>query len=135
MPYQDDIFTFVWDRMPDFQIILLTTHTILCALITPIVVHPKHCALALHLMHTLHWRLFHTFGLKLLLQAQSQSKFVMHHFVNNNNNLPEEEMKATTVEAFDNWEKVYNCSSVMTYSVSLFAGEGSGAALNNLCLW
>ena len=41
------------------------------------------------------------------------------------------EMKAVMVEGFDNW-KVYNCSLVMTYSVSLFAVKGSGAALNNL---
>ena len=135
MPHRDDIFTFAWDRTSDFQLILLTTHTILCALITPIVVRPTHWALALHLTHALLWRLFHTFGLGLLLQAQSRSKFVVRHFVKNYYYLPEEEMKAATIEAFDNWKKVYNCSLVMTYSASLLADKGSRAALNNLCLW
>ena len=102
MPHQDDIFTFARNRTPDFQLILLTTHAILCALLTSIVVRPKHWALALHLTHDFLWWLIHTVGLGLLLQAQSRNKFVVRHFVNNNNDLAEEEMKAATIEAFDN---------------------------------
>ena len=56
----------------------------------------------------------------------------MRHFVKNYYYLPEEEMKAATVEAFDNWKKLYNCSLVMTYSASYPAAKGSGAARNNL---
>ena len=44
-------------------------------------------------------------------------------------------MKTTTVEAFDNWKKLYNYILVMSYSASPFAGKGSGPALNNLFLW
>ena len=113
-----DLFTVAWDRTSDFQLALLTTYTIICALLTPIVVRPTHWALALHFTHALLWRLFHTFGLGLLLQAQSRSKFVVRHFVKNYYYLPEEEGKAAMIEAFDNWKKVYNCSLVMTYGAS-----------------
>jgi len=127
MMHQNVIFTFVWDRTSDFQLALLTTYTITCALLTPIVIRPAHWALALHFTHALLWRLFHTFGLGLVLQAQSRSKFVVRHFVKNYYYLPEEEGKAATVEAFDNWKKVYNCSLVMTYGAPLSTGTFSGA--------
>ena len=94
---------------------------------------PKPLDTALHLTHALLWGLFHTFGRELLFQAHSWSKFVVRHFVKNYYYLPEEEMRAALVEAFDDWKKVYNCSLVMTHSASLFAGKGSGAALDNLC--
>ena len=126
MPHRYDIFIYAWDRTSEFQLI--------CALLTPIVVRPEHWALALHVLHALLCRLFHTFGLGSLLQAESRSKYVVRHFVRNYYYLLEEEMKAARIEAFDNCEKVYNCSLVMTYSASLFAGKGSGAALNSLCL-
>ena len=99
---QNDVFTAAWDRMPDLQL-----STITCALLTPTVVHPTW-ALALN---ALLWQLFHTVELGVLLQAQSRSKFVVRH-------LSEEEGNAAMTEAFDNW-KVYNCSFVMTYGVSL----------------
>ena len=56
------------------------------------------------------------FGLGLLFQARFRSKLVVRHFVKNYYYLPEEEMKAGTVEAFDDWKRLYNCSLVMTYS-------------------
>ena len=56
----------------------------------------------------------------------------MRHFVKNYHYLPEGEMKAATVKAFDNWKRLYNCGLVMAYSASYPAVKGSGAALNNL---
>ena len=41
-----------WNRTSAFQLILLATHTIICALLAPIIIRPKHWGLAPHLTPT-----------------------------------------------------------------------------------
>jgi hypothetical protein len=81
-------------------------------------------------MHALSWRIFHSYGLGLLLRAQSQSKWAVRHFLKhyhypnegrhlstsgNVDDEKEEVVQAATEEAFSNWKVIYNISLVMTY--------------------
>ncbi|KAJ7574037.1 phospholipid methyltransferase-domain-containing protein [Mycena floridula] len=74
--------------------------------------------LSLHFAHALAWCLFHSFGLGLLLRAQSRSKFMVRHFVKNyhyEGGKGAADGKGAIVEAFANWKAIYNMSLCMTY--------------------
>ncbi|KXN92537.1 Phosphatidylethanolamine N-methyltransferase [Leucoagaricus sp. SymC.cos] len=73
--------------------------------------------LTLHFVHALTWCLIHYVGLGLLLRAQSQSKFLVRHYIKNYH-YPDGS-KGAIVEAFANWKVIYNMSMCMTY-VSCF---------------
>jgi phosphatidylethanolamine N-methyltransferase len=84
-----------------------------------------------YFLHALTWRLFHSFGLGLLLDVQSKSKWYVRHFLKHyhyrsadNDKVTESEtdtvVNRATEEAFCNWQVVYNISLVMTYGESKF---------------
>jgi phosphatidylethanolamine N-methyltransferase len=91
-------------------------------------------------MHALAWRVFHSFGLGLLLRAQSKSKWLVRHFLKHyhyhshggghHGGVPgrdlsgekEEVVQAATEEAFNNWKVTYNISLVMTYGEFAWRG-------------
>jgi len=70
---------------------------------------------ALHFSHALAWTLFHTFGLGLVLRAQSDSKFLVKHFMKNYHYPHENGGSGAIVEAFGNWKAIYNMSMCMTF--------------------
>lgn len=71
--------------------------------------------LTLHFVHALSWCIIHFFGLGLLLRAQSESKFLVRHYVKNYH-YPDGG-KGAVVEAFTNWKAIYNMSMCMTYGI------------------
>lgn len=60
------------------------------------------------LFQALLWRIFHSVVLGLVLQKQSEDKFITKHFV--------KYYGGSNTDAFNNWKSVYNYSLIMTYS-------------------
>ncbi|WVQ83696.1 hypothetical protein IAT38_005840 [Cryptococcus sp. DSM 104549] len=111
-------------RATDFALVLLVVYS-LSTLIPPL--SPRF-TLAGHFFHALVWRLFYSFGLGLLLRAQSKTKWLVRHYLKHyhypgDGTFDEEDedepresvVKRATEEAFGNWQVVYNISLVMTY--------------------
>ena len=117
-------------RATDFSLVVLVLYA-LTTLVPPL---PAKLALTAHFLHALSWRLFHSYGLGLLLRAQSKSKWLVRHYLkhyhyhgsvstseNENGKQGEETeeresvVKRATEEAFGNWQVGYNISLVMTY--------------------
>ena len=71
--------------------------------------------LALHFIHAFFWRFYHTFVLGFILQAQSQSKFLVRHFLKHYYYPDNDGGKGAIEEAFTNWKSIYNLSLCMTY--------------------
>ena len=71
--------------------------------------------LAFHLAHALAWRAVHSFGLGLVLMAQSDGKYLVRHFIQRYHYPGKEAGRAAVREAFDNWKALYNLSLCMTY--------------------
>lgn len=70
--------------------------------------------LALLLAHAAAWRLFHSFCLGLMLKKQSESKWMVRHFIKHyyyTQGATDEPVK----DAFKNWIGIYNLSLIMTY--------------------
>lgn len=75
--------------------------------------------LTMHYVHSLFWLLFHYVGLGLLLRAQSESKFLVRHYIKNYY-YPERDIgQGPIIEAFNNWKAIYNFSMCMTYGAHL----------------
>lgn len=114
-------------RATDFALVVLVLYA-LTTLVPPL---PPRLALTAHFLHALSWRLFHSYGLGLLLRAQSKSKWLVRHYLKHYHyhgsssaagNVAGEEteeresvVKRATEEAFGNWQVGYNISLVMTY--------------------
>lgn len=109
-------------RSTDFALVVLLGY----ALSTLVPALPPRLALTAHFLHALSWRVFHSYGLGLLLRAQSKSKWLVRHFLKHyhypgesttegENNERESVVKRATEEAFGNWQVGYNISLVMTY--------------------
>lgn len=118
-------------RAPDFAIVTLLLYA-LSTLVPPL---PSRVALSAHFLHALSWRVFHSFGLGLLLRAQSKSKWLVRHYLKHYHypgDSVEEDDVATraTEEAFGNWQVMYNMSLVMTYGKRC---EKSSADLSVVC--
>ena len=96
------------------MLVLLISY-ILVASCLPIMSH--RATLALHFAHACAWCIFHSFGLGLLLRAQSQSKFLVRHFLKNYPYPVNDKGDGAVQEAFTNWKSLYNMSLCMTYSV------------------
>ena len=69
----------------------------------------------LHFIHALTWCLLHSFGLGLLLRSQSESKFMVRHFLKHYHYPRNDGGKGAVLEAFSNWKSIYNLSMCMTY--------------------
>ena len=84
--------------------------------------------------HALAWALFHTFGLGLLLRAQSQRKFLVRHFLQNYHYPHHDGGKGAVLEAFSNWKQLYNLSMCMTYGENPCYSPGwASGKTNNFC--
>ncbi|KIJ41083.1 hypothetical protein M422DRAFT_31958 [Sphaerobolus stellatus SS14] len=73
-------------------------------------------SLVFHFLHALAWRFFHSFGLGLLLKAQSESKFLVKHFITHYHYPGKRAGIDAIREAFANWKSLYNLSLCMTYA-------------------
>ncbi|CDO68736.1 hypothetical protein BN946_scf184989.g2 [Trametes cinnabarina] len=100
-------------RATDFQLVLLMAYT--CSLIFLPSLSPS-VVLTLHFLHALAWCLFHSFGLGLLLRAQSQSKFLVRHYLKHYHYPQNDHGQGAIQEAFQNWKAIYNLSMTMTYA-------------------
>ncbi|KIK41161.1 hypothetical protein CY34DRAFT_224284 [Suillus luteus UH-Slu-Lm8-n1] len=75
-----------------------------------------HATLALHFAHACAWCMFHSFGLGLLLRAQSKSKYLVRHFLKHYHYPSRDHGDGAVQEAFTNWKALYNISLCMTYT-------------------
>ncbi|KAI0633043.1 phosphatidylethanolamine N-methyltransferase [Trametes polyzona] len=112
---QDTVFLHHVDllRASDFQLVLIMTYALAFAFIPSL---SPGVALALHGAHALAWCLFHSFGLGLLLRAQSQSKFLVRHYLKHYHYPQNDRGEGAVQEAFQNWKVIYNLSTTMTYA-------------------
>ncbi|KAG8908830.1 phosphatidylethanolamine N-methyltransferase [Tulasnella sp. 403] len=105
------LFNIDFFRVSDFQLLLLVVYTLVFMALPPL----SHSGtLALHFTHALLWRFFHSFGLGLLLKAQSDSKFMVRHFMKHYHYPPAS--TGAIEETFRNWKGLYNMSLCMTYA-------------------
>ncbi|KAG8991267.1 phosphatidylethanolamine N-methyltransferase [Tulasnella sp. JGI-2019a] len=98
-------------RASDFKLFLLIAYSIVFIGLQPL--SPDGTQI-IHFIHALCWRLFHSFGLGLLLKAQSENKWMVRHYVKHYYYPPGS--TGAIEEAFDNWKGLYNLSSCMTYA-------------------
>ena len=85
---------------------------------------PASAIVPLHFLHAIAWRCFHSFGLGYLLKAQSQSKYLVRHFLKHYYYPTGEGETGAVKDAFNNWKEMYNLSTCMIY--------GSDSALKGL---
>ena len=78
--------------------------------------------LAILTVNTLAWVLFHSFGLGLVLRAQSERKFLVRHFLKHYHYPRNDGGKGAVYEAFSNWKSIYNVSMCMTYGTTSSQG-------------
>ncbi|WWC64861.1 uncharacterized protein I303_107475 [Kwoniella dejecticola CBS 10117] len=113
-------------RANDFALVVLIAYAV-----STLIPHlGSRLALTGHFVHALLWRLFHSYGLGLLLRAQSKSKWLVRHYLKHyhypgdgtfdlededEGEAKEDVVKRATEEAFGNWQVIYNISLVMTY--------------------
>ena len=101
-------------RANDTMLVLVLFYAILLSLLPPSLSHGS--VLCFHFLHALTWCLVHYVGLGWLLSAQSQSKFLVRHFVKHYYYRDDSEgVAGARVEAFANWKAIYNLSMCMTY--------------------
>ena len=100
----------------DLQLVLLMAYALAFAFVPSL---SRSSALTLHFGHALAWCLFHTVGLGLLLRAQSQSKFMVRHYLKHYHYPQNDRGQGAVQEAFQNWKAIYNLSMGMTYGMSL----------------
>ncbi|KAG8958888.1 phosphatidylethanolamine N-methyltransferase [Tulasnella sp. 419] len=100
-------------RASDLKLLLAISYTLFNSFIGGSLTHKQ--GLVLHFLHAFGWRMFHSFGLGLLLKRQSESKFLVRHFVKNYYYPPGTAAEGAVEEAFSNWKSMYNLSLWMTY--------------------
>ncbi|KAG8856563.1 phosphatidylethanolamine N-methyltransferase [Serendipita sp. 411] len=113
------------------QLILLLTGYIIALAILPMLQLSSNTILHLHFVHALTWRIYYSFILGLILKGQSDSRFLVRHFLEHYHYSPlsltespggrgDRGVKEGAIrEAFDNWKGMYNLGMVMCY-VSFF---------------
>ncbi|KZO97479.1 phosphatidylethanolamine N-methyltransferase [Calocera viscosa TUFC12733] len=101
-------------RSSDFTLVVLLGYVLFLPLVLPKL--SERACLIFFFLHALAWRLFHSFGLGLLLKAQSERKWIVRHFIKHYHFPGEEGAKRAIEEAFDNWKSMYNLSLCMTYT-------------------
>ncbi|KAI0042743.1 hypothetical protein FA95DRAFT_1584332 [Auriscalpium vulgare] len=100
-------------RASDFMLVLAMFYPSAAAFLPQV---SNQGALALHFTHALFWGLFHCFGLGFILQAQSERKFLVRHFLKHYHYPQRDGGKGAVQEAFANWKAIYNLSMCMTYT-------------------
>ncbi|KAH7103765.1 phospholipid methyltransferase-domain-containing protein [Auriculariales sp. MPI-PUGE-AT-0066] len=105
-------------RAADFKLLLTIFYSGLLIMASSV---PPSFILPLHFLHAVGWRIFHSFVLGYLLKAQSQTKYLVRHFVKHYYYPPTSDSaeSGAVTDAFNNWKEVYNLSLCMTY-VSFF---------------
>ncbi|KAJ3491905.1 hypothetical protein NLI96_g367 [Meripilus lineatus] len=106
-------------RATDFQLVLIVFYVLLASFLPTL---SAKATLALYFCHALLWCLFHSFGLGLLLKAQSEKKFLVRHFLTHYHYPRNDNGKGALTEAFSNWKSIYNMTSFLgvawkTYSI------------------
>ncbi|KDR78306.1 hypothetical protein GALMADRAFT_245423 [Galerina marginata CBS 339.88] len=101
-------------RATDAMLVLLIAYGLVISFLPDL--SPKS-TLVLHFLHALTWCLVHYFGLGLLLRAQSESKFLVRHYLKNYHYdyIQKDGAQNAILEAFSNWKAIYNLSMCMTY--------------------
>ncbi|KAI0296989.1 phospholipid methyltransferase-domain-containing protein [Multifurca ochricompacta] len=102
-------------RAQDFMLLLAMAYPFLIVVLPNLMLSSPE----LHFGHALAWTLFHTFGLGLVLQAQSARKFLVRHFLKHYHYPARDGSRGAVREAFASWKAVYNLSMCMSY-VSCF---------------
>ncbi|KAJ7607468.1 phosphatidylethanolamine N-methyltransferase [Roridomyces roridus] len=100
-------------RANDATLLLIITYSVVLALL-PQRLSPSG-TLTLHFLHALAWCAFHCFGLGVLLRAQSESKFLVMHFMKNYHYPANDGGRGAAMEAWANWKAIYNLSMCMSY--------------------
>ncbi|KAF8228726.1 hypothetical protein L208DRAFT_226283 [Tricholoma matsutake] len=104
-------------RANDAMLVLVLFYAILLSVLPSVSPSLSHSSvLRLHFLHALTWCFVHYVGLGWVLSAQSQTKFLVRHFVKNYHYRDDTEgLAGARVEAFANWKAIYNLSMCMTY--------------------
>ncbi|KAI0076990.1 phosphatidylethanolamine N-methyltransferase [Panus rudis PR-1116 ss-1] len=100
-------------RANDLQLVLIVAYVLLGSFLPAL---STRGSLTLHFVHALTWCLFHSFGLGLLLRAQSESRFMVRHFLKHYHYPRNDPGRGAAHEAFSNWKAIYNMSMCMTYA-------------------
>lgn len=100
-------------RSSDAMLVLLLVYVVLGSSL-PVLSY--HATLTLHFAHACAWCMFHSFGLGLLLRAQSKSKYLVRHFLKHYHYPSRDHGDGAVQEAFTNWKALYNISLCMTYT-------------------
>lgn len=103
-------------RAADLKLVLVMVYAGALALGSAL---PASAVVPLHFLHAIAWRCFHSFGLGYILKSQSQSKFLVRHFLKHYYYPSGEGETGAVKDAFNNWKEMYNLSMCMTY-VSFF---------------
>ncbi|TFY56065.1 hypothetical protein EVJ58_g7866 [Rhodofomes roseus] len=111
---QDTIFLHNLDllRAADLKLVLIMLYPLVLSFLP--LLSPRG-TLVLHFVHALGWCLVHSFGLGLLLRAQSERKFLVRHFLKHYHYPAHDHGRGALIEAFTNWKSIYNLSMCMTY--------------------
>ncbi|EGN94642.1 hypothetical protein SERLA73DRAFT_77399 [Serpula lacrymans var. lacrymans S7.3] len=99
-------------RSSDAMLVLIVFYVVVGCFL-PALSHET--ALVLHFVHACAWCIFHSFGLGLLLRAQSESKYLVRHFLKNYHYPQNDHGQGAIQESFTNWKALYNVSLCMTY--------------------
>jgi phosphatidylethanolamine N-methyltransferase len=99
-------------RAGDVKLVLLVFYVSAAALIPEL---SSSQYIILHFIHASFWRIFHSFGLGLLLKAQSDNKYMVRHFMKHYYYLKSDIRRGPLAEAFNNWKSLYNMSLCLTY--------------------
>ncbi|KAH7911129.1 phospholipid methyltransferase-domain-containing protein [Hygrophoropsis aurantiaca] len=100
-------------RSSDAMLVLVIFYLMIASVLPTL---SYQATLALHFAHACAWAIFHSFGLGLLLRAQSQSKFMVRHFLKHYHYSADDHGQGAVQEAFTNWKSLYNLSLCMTYT-------------------
>ncbi|PWN45243.1 hypothetical protein IE81DRAFT_209163 [Ceraceosorus guamensis] len=98
-------------RGSDFQLIVASFYALVPFLL-PTSRLGSTTTLVLAYLNALAWRAFHSGGLGLILSKQSQSKWMVRHFLKH---YSFNSSADAVYETFDSWKIIYNTSLVMTY--------------------
>ncbi|CAG7852914.1 Phosphatidylethanolamine N-methyltransferase Short=PEAMT [Serendipita indica DSM 11827] len=113
-------------RSSDQLLVFLTTYILILSIL-PRLNLTQSTITKLHFLHAFAWRMYYSLILGLILKAQSESKFLVRHFLKNYHYAPlsltdsprgrgDRGVKEGAVrEAFDNWKGMYNMGMVMCY--------------------
>ncbi|GAC97586.1 potential phosphatidylethanolamine N-methyltransferase [Pseudozyma hubeiensis SY62] len=96
-------------RSNDFLLVIASIYSLSPLLLPSLSQTPR---LTLLFINALAWRTFHSFGLGIALSRQSESKWIVRHFLKHYHYAQPQD---AVFEAFGHWKVVYNTSLVMTY--------------------